>query len=149
MERKGHSSDNFHVLHPGGKLGRRLLKVAEIMHKGDEIPLVDEDTAMRDTLLAMTAKSFGCVGVVNGDGRLAGIITDGDLRRHIEGDLLARRADEIMTPGPRTINPQSLASEALHMMNAPDRQITNLFVVEDGRPVGILHIHDCLRAGVA
>jgi len=149
MERKGHSSDNFHVLHPGGKLGRRLLKVAEIMHKGDEIPLVDEDTAMRDTLLAMTAKSFGCVGVVDGDGRLAGIITDGDLRRHIEGDLLARRADEIMTPGPRTINPQSLASEALHMMNAPDRQITNLFVVEDGRPVGILHIHDCLRAGVA
>ena len=149
MERKGHSSDNFHVLHPGGKLGRRLLKVAEIMHAGDEVPLVTEDTPMGDALLAMTAKSFGCVGVVDGAGRLAGIITDGDLRRHISDDLLARRADEIMTPSPKTIDPQSLASEALHVMNAADRPVTNLFVVENERPVGILHIHDCLRAGVA
>ncbi len=149
MERKGHSSDSFHVLHPGGKLGRRLLKVAEIMHVGDEIPVVAEDTPMGDALLAMTAKSFGCVGVVDGAGRLAGIITDGDLRRHISDDLLARRAGEIMTPSPKTIEPQSLASEALHVMNAADRLVTNLFVVENGRPVGILHIHDCLRAGVA
>ncbi len=149
MERKGHSSDSFHVLHPGGKLGRRLLKVAEIMHVGDEIPVVAEDTPMGDALLAMTAKSFGCVGVVDGAGRLAGIITDGDLRRHISDDLLARRAGEIMTPSPKTIEPQSLASEALHVMNAADRPVTNLFVVENGRPVGILHIHDCLRAGVA
>jgi arabinose-5-phosphate isomerase len=149
MERKGHSSDSFHVLHPGGKLGRRLLKVAEIMHVGDEIPVVSEDTPMGDALLAMTAKSFGCVGVVDGAGRLAGIITDGDLRRHISDDLLARRAGEIMTPSPKAIDPQSLASEALHVMNAADRPVTNLFVVENGRPVGILHIHDCLRAGVA
>ena len=149
MERKGHSSDSFHVLHPGGKLGRRLLKVAEIMHVGDEIPVVAEDTPMGDALLAMTAKSFGCAGVVDGAGCLAGIITDGDLRRHISDDLLARRAGEIMTPSPKTIEPQSLASEALHVMNAADRPVTNLFVVENGRPVGILHIHDCLRAGVA
>jgi arabinose-5-phosphate isomerase len=149
MERKGHSSDSFHVLHPGGKLGRRLLKVAEIMHVGDEIPLVSVDTSMSDALLAMTAKSFGCVGVVDSNGRLAGIITDGDLRRHIQDDLLTRRADAVMTRSPRTIGPETLASEALHMMNAADRPFTNLFVVVDGCPVGILHIHDCLRAGVA
>ncbi|MBM3541940.1 MAG: KpsF/GutQ family sugar-phosphate isomerase [Alphaproteobacteria bacterium] len=147
LERKGFTSQDFQVLHPGGKLGRRLLRVADIMHAGDEIPLVNEATPMADALLTMTAKHFGCVGILDVQGRLVGVITDGDLRRHIGDDLLNRRAREVMTAGPKTIRPLALASEALGLMNA--RSITSLFVVEADRPVGILHIHDALRAGVA
>ncbi len=147
LERKGFSPDDFHVLHPGGRLGQRLLKVADIMHCGDELPLLDGDTAMADALLVMTAKSFGCVGIVDGDGCLMGVITDGDLRRNMSADLLVQKTAAVMTGGAKTIRPQALASEAVHLMNAG--KITNLFVVEDKRPVGILHIHDCLRAGVA
>ena len=147
LERKGFSPDDFHALHPGGKLGRLLLKVSDIMHGGDEVPLVPVDTTMADALLVMTAKSFGTVGVIAGDGRLRGIITGGDLRRHMSADLLDKRTDEVMSPGPQTIRPDALASEALRLMN--ERAITNLFAVSDGRPVGIVHIHDCLRAGVA
>jgi arabinose-5-phosphate isomerase len=147
LERKGFTSQDFQVLHPGGKLGRRLLRVADIMHKADEIPLVAETAPMTEALLAMTAKRFGCVGILDGQGRLTGVITDGDLRRHIRDDLLNRRAHEVMTAAPKTIRPQALASEALGLMNA--RSITSLFVVEADRPVGILHIHDALRAGVA
>ena len=147
LERKGFTSQDFQVLHPGGKLGRRLLRVADIMHAGDEIPLVSETTPMSDALLTMTAKHFGCVGILDVQGRLVGVITDGDLRRHIGDDLLNRRAREVMTASPKTIRPQALASEALGLMNA--RSITSLFVVEADRPVGILHIHDALRAGVA
>jgi arabinose-5-phosphate isomerase len=147
LERKGFSSDDFKVLHPGGKLGRRLLRVADIMHAGDAVPVVPEGTAMSEAVLVMTAKSFGCVGVMAG-GRLAGIVTDGDLRRHMQSDLLARSVDEVMTPAPKTIGPAALAAEALGLMN--EHAITSLMVVdEDRRPVGILHIHDCLRAGVA
>lgn len=147
LERKGFSPDEFHALHPGGKLGQRLLKVSDIMHKGDELPLVDGETAMSETLLVMTNKKFGCVGIVDGDGLLQGIITDGDLRRHMSPDLLAKDVAEVMTTEPKTIRPQALAAEALHLMNS--NKITGLFVVEDGHPVGILHIHDCLIAGVA
>lgn len=147
LERKGFTSQDFQVLHPGGKLGRRLLRVADIMHAGDEIPLVEETTAMSEALLTMTAKRFGCVGILDVRGRLIGVVTDGDLRRHIGDDLLNRRAREVMTSGPKTIRPQALASEALGLMNA--RSITSLFVVEAEKPVGILHIHDALRAGVA
>ena len=147
LERKGFSPADFHALHPGGKLGRLLLKVSDIMHGGDEVPLVSVDSTMVDALLVMTAKSFGSVGVIDGDGRLAGIITDGDLRRHMSAELLDKRTHQVMSPGPQTIRPDALASEALGLMN--ERAITNLFVVSDNRPVGIVHIHDCLRAGVA
>lgn len=147
LERRGFSSDDFHALHPGGKLGRRLLKVSDIMHAGDELPLVAPETPMSEALLVMTAKRFGCLGVIDGERRLMGVITDGDLRRHMADNVLARTAGDTMTAGGASIEPDRLASEALGIMNA--RSITNLFVVEDGRPVGILHIHDCLRAGIA
>ena len=146
LERKGFSADDFRVFHPGGKLGANLLRVADLMHKRDALPLVGRDTVMSDALLTMTAKSFGCVGIVNDAGALAGILTDGDLRRHMSGDLLTRRAADVMTAAPKTIAPGQLASEAVRIMN--DSAITSLFVVEDGAPVGIIHIHDCLRAGV-
>ena len=147
LERKGFSPDRFHALHPGGRLGRTLLKVADLMHRGEEVPLTGGDTAMADALLVMTNKRFGCVAIVDGDGVLQGVITDGDLRRHMSPGLLDLRAAEVMTRAPKTIGVDALASEAVGLMNS--NAITNLFVVEDGRPVGILHIHDCLRAGVA
>ena len=147
LERKGFSADDFHLLHPGGKLGRMLLRVRAIMHSDDAIPIAPREMAMSEALLIMTAKSFGCVGIVDDTGRLQGIVTDGDLRRHMSDNLLSLTAGEVMTPRPRTISPDALASEALGVMNS--RSITNLFVVEDGRPVGIIHVHDCLRAGVA
>ncbi len=147
LERKGFSGDDFHVLHPGGKLGRRLLKVAAIMHTGDALPLVREDEPMSEALIVMSVKSFGCAGVVDAEGALCGLITDGDLRRHMAPDLLSRRTANVMTPHPKTIRPDALASEALGFMNG--RNITSLFVVADERPVGIIHIHDCLRAGIA
>ncbi len=148
LERKGFSAADFKVFHPGGQLGRRLLKVGDLMHGGDRLPLVPPDTAMAEVLLVMTAKSLGCVGVVAPDGTLDGIVTDGDLRRHMSPDLLAMPAREVMTAGPKTVRPGMLAVEALRIMNT--KAITSLFVVgDDGRPVGVLHIHDCLRAGVA
>ena len=147
LERKGFSPDQFHLLHPGGKLGRRLLKVADIMHKGDALPLIASGAAMSDALIEMTAKSFGCVGVVDDKGRLKGVITDGDLRRHMSPKLTGQTVDQVMTKGVKSIPPDILASEAVGFMNA--NKITNVFVVEGGRPVGILHIHDCLRTGVA
>ncbi len=147
LEHKGFSADDFHVFHPGGKLGQQLLKVSELMHAGDSLPLVKRDTVMADALLTMTAKSFGCIGVIGDDGGLVGIITDGDLRRHMSADLLAAHAIDIMAEGYKSIHQEALAGEALYVMNL--NKITNLFVLEDGRPIGILHIHDCLRAGVA
>lgn len=146
LERKGFSSDDFHVLHPGGKLGRRLLRVGDVMHRGADMPLTTGDTPMQEALLEMTSKRLGCIGIVD-DGRLAGIVTDGDLRRHMQDDLLHRTAAEVMTPDPLTIRPQALAVEALSLMNA--RTITVLFAVEEGKPVGIVHLHDIYRAGVA
>jgi len=147
LERKGFSAENFHVLHPGGRLGQRLVRVGDLMHAGDRVPLTGDDVSMTDALLEMTAKSFGCIGIVDSEGRLAGIITDGDLRRHMSDDLLRRTTGAIMTRDPKVIRRDALAAEALAVMNA--RQITSLFVVEADIPVGILHLHDCLRAGVA
>lgn len=148
LERKGFTAADFKVFHPGGKLGQRLLKVADLMHGGEGLPLVSPATTMADVLLVMTAKSLGVAGVVDADGRLVGILTDGDLRRHMSPDLLGRTAGEVMTGTPRTVPPNLLAAEALRQMNA--RSITSLFVVEPGgRPVGVLHVHDCLRAGLA
>ncbi|MCB2099835.1 MAG: KpsF/GutQ family sugar-phosphate isomerase [Rhodobacterales bacterium] len=147
LERKGFSPDDFRDLHPGGKLGRRLLKVADIMHTGDELPLAGPDLPMSEALLVMTNRRFGCIGIVDGDGHLQGVITDGDLRRHMSGGLLDQPTGDVMTRGAKTIGPDAFATEAVQVMNA--KSITNLFVVSEGRPVGILHIHDCLRAGVA
>jgi len=148
LERHGFSMSDFRTLHPGGQLGRRLLKIADIMHTGDRVPLAHPDSPMSDAILVMTNKSFGCIGIVDDLGRLVGIITDGDLRRHMATDLLTRRAADVMTAHPKTIRPQQLAEEALAMMNMSERPFTALFVAEDDRPVGIVHVHDCLRAGV-
>jgi arabinose-5-phosphate isomerase len=147
LERKGFSATDFGLLHPGGRLGRMLMKVADIMHEGPEVPLIAETARMAEVLVLMTAKSFGVAGIVDADGKLSGIITDGDLRRHMGPGLLSLSAREVMTQQPRTIRADALAAEALGLMN--QRKITSLFVVEDARPVGILHIHDCLRAGIA
>ena len=149
MERRGFTPADYQLLHPGGPLASRTLKVlrvADIMHTGDALPLTDGEKPMSDVLVEMTRKSFGCIGVAQ-EGKLAGIITDGDLRRHMANGILDRRAVEVMTTGPKTIRPGALASEAVQVMN--DANITNLFVVDDADAiVGILHIHDCLRAGV-
>jgi arabinose-5-phosphate isomerase len=147
LERRGFTADRFHTFHPGGKLGAMLRTVADLMHGATDTPLVAPATPMREALLVMTEKRFGCVGVVAPDGTLAGIITDGDLRRHIDG-LFERSAGEVMTPGPKTAPPSMLAAEALKKMTETAPSSTVLFVVEDARPVGILHIHDLVRAGV-
>jgi arabinose-5-phosphate isomerase len=146
MEHRRFTPEQFRVFHPGGKLGARLARVGDLMHA--DLPLVCLDTPMPEALLEISRKGFGVVGVTGPDGSLAGIITDGDLRRHMEG-LLSHRAGEVMTPDPRTIGPEALAEKAVAVMN--DRKITCLFVVDpegSRAAVGILHIHDCLRAGV-
>jgi arabinose-5-phosphate isomerase len=143
MEHRQFTPEHFRTFHPGGKLGARLAKVTDLMHR--KMPLVAEDTPMADVLLAITAKGFGVAGVLDPRGHLTGIITDGDLRRHMKG-LLDLRADQVMTHNPRTIRPEDLAERAVAVMD--ERKITCLFAVNEGRPEGILHIHDCLRAGV-
>jgi len=149
MERRGFSPDQYHVLHPGGSLGRRFLRVADVMHGIDELPLVGPDTSMGEAILVMSEKSFGCVGIVADDGILNGIITDGDLRRNMSDDLPKRLAKDIMTAGPSTVRPEALAAEALGVMEEkPDRPVLCLFVTEDDRPVGLIHIHDIIRAGI-
>lgn len=148
LERRGFSASDFRVFHPGGKLGAKLLKVADLMHQGTEMPLVAKGTAMADALIEMTGKRFGCCGVVDSAGQLVGIITDGDLRRHMGTNLLPRPVEEVMTPSPFVVQPGELASAALGRMNRRPVPVTVLFAVADGAPVGILHIHDILRAGV-
>ena len=147
LESKGFTAVDFKALHPGGQLGARLKFVSDLMHKGDRLPLAGLNAVMSEAIVVMTEKALGCLGVVDGNGKLMGIITDGDLRRNMGDALLARRAGEIMTPGPKTVAPDLLASAALEIINSSS--ITALFVVEDGRPVGIIHVHDLLRAGVA
>ncbi|HZT51519.1 MAG TPA: KpsF/GutQ family sugar-phosphate isomerase [Stellaceae bacterium] len=149
LERRGFSENAFQILHPGGQLGRQLLRVSDIMHaQEDRIPLVRRGTTMAEAILVMTAKSFGCVGIVDPEGRLEGIITDGDLRRHMGDGLLRSAVEAVMSGNPKSIRPQALAAEALGQMNK--LAITSLFVLDDERrPLGILHIHDCLRAGIA
>ena len=148
LERKGFSAADFKIFHPGGQLGRRLLKVADLMHVGEALPLVAPDAPMTEVILVMTAKSLGVAGILSAEGRLDGVITDGDLRRHMRSGLLSLSAREVMTAMPKTVQPNLLAAEAVRIMNA--KSITSLFVVgEEGRPVGVLHVHDCLTAGVA
>ncbi|TPE52575.1 KpsF/GutQ family sugar-phosphate isomerase [Amaricoccus solimangrovi] len=152
MEHRAFTPEDFRDFHPGGRLGARLATVGQLMHKGGELPLIGLDTPMSEALIEITHKGFGVAGVLDADGRLVGVITDGDLRRHMLG-LLDRVAREVMTPGPLTISAGALASEALGIMNA--RKITTLFVTPAGAapgtpalPAGILHVHDCLRAGI-
>jgi arabinose-5-phosphate isomerase len=148
LERRGFRPEDFKVLHPGGKLGAMLRTVGDLMHSGAELPLVAADTPMDQALLVMTEKRWGILGVTGADGRLLGAITDGDLRRHIDG-LLSLKASDVMTLGPKkAVHPTLLASQALALMSDPAPAVTVLFVVEDARPVGILHVHDILRAGV-
>ena len=147
LEMRGFTKEQFHDRHPGGKLGHVLLKVSDIMAKGDDMPLVRPDTMMADALVVMTGKSLGCLGITDDDGRLIGVITDGDLRRHMTADIIVRRAGDIMTKSPKTIPPNMLGTEAVGLMNAA--KITNLFVVDaDGKPLGVLHLHHLLQAGV-
>jgi arabinose-5-phosphate isomerase len=147
LEQHGFTREDFSNFHPGGKLGKGLMRVHELMHGIDALPIVPLHELMQDVLVVMTQKAFGCAVVVNADGTLAGIITDGDLRRHMGEGLLRRTAEEIMTQNPLTTRPNALAAEVLHILNM--RSITSLIAVEDGKPVGLIHIHDCLRAGVA
>lgn len=147
LERKGFTKTDFKQRHPGGKLGSFLQKVSDLMHSGSEMPLIDSEASMQQALLKMTSKMLGCVGIIDKDGRLQGIITDGDLRRYMSADILNRKASEIMTRNPKTTVPDILAAEAVKIMN--DKKITQLFVIQDEKPVGIIHLHDCLKAGVA
>jgi len=148
LERKGFSAADFQRLHPGGELGRQLLTVKDIMHAGEAMPLVALGTGMADAILVISAKSFGCVGVADASGKLVGIITDGDLRRHMGDTLLRSTVDKVMNRQPKTIRHNALAAEALGRMN--QQSITSLFAVDgERRPLGIVHIHDCLRAGIA
>jgi arabinose-5-phosphate isomerase len=147
LEARGFTSDHFRTFHPGGQLGASLVKIGEIMHTGDKLPLVSAGTGMREAILEISRKGFGCVAVLGEDGRLAGIITDGDLRRNMEGDLMSRRVEEVMTRSPRCVAPDALAGAVLQTINASS--ITTIIVVDDERPVGIVHLHDLLRIGVA
>jgi arabinose-5-phosphate isomerase len=147
LEARGFTALQFAELHPGGKLGAMLKFVRDIMRSGDAMPIVPLGTRMAEALVEMTAKSLGCVIITSPDGRLMGIVTDGDLRRHMRPDLPQLRVDEIMTRTPMTVAPDLLASEALEILNSSKR--TQLIVVEADKPVGVVHVHDLLRAGVA
>lgn len=147
LEARGFTADNFRTYHPGGQLGANLTVIRDVMHGDDRMPLVRLGTSMREAILEISRKGFGCVGIIGADDRLTGIITDGDLRRHIDDDLLAMTVDDVMTDHPKTIEPTTLAATALGRIN--ESSITALFVAQDGKPVGIVHLHDLLRLGVA
>ena len=147
LGRKGFTPEQFRVFHPGGKLGKQLLRVADLMHSGMDMPLVEPQTRMSEALIVMTARGFGCAIVTDRAGCLLGIVTDGDLRRHMSPDLLSQPVSRIMSATPKTIRPGALAAEALGLMN--DRRVTQLVVVDGDRPVGIVRMHDILRAGAA
>ena len=147
LESRGFTALKFAELHPGGRLGAMLKFVRDIMRTGDDMPMVRMGTRMSDALVVMTAKSLGCVVIAGADGRLTGIITDGDLRRHMSANLLDLAVEEVMTPQPRTVRPDQLVSEALELLNSSKK--TQLMVVDGGKPVGVVHFHDLLRAGVA
>jgi arabinose-5-phosphate isomerase len=147
LESHGFTALQFGQLHPGGKLGTLLKQVRDLMHTGAAVPLAPLGTAMSDAILEMSTKGFGCVGITDATGMLVGIITDGDLRRHMRNNLLDARVDEIMTRAPKTVRPDQLISETLELLNS--MKVTALFAVDAGKPVGVLHVHDLLRAGAA
>ena len=147
IERKGFSKTDFNDRHPGGKLGSILQRVSDLMHRGEEMPVLHETAGMQNVLLEMTSKRLGCVGFVNNDGILTGMITDGDLRRCLSARILDEKACNIMTKNPKVVASDMIASEALNIMNT--KKITNLFVVdENNKPVGVIHVHDLLSNGV-
>ncbi len=147
IERKGFSKTEFNDRHPGGKLGSILQRVSDLMHSGEEMPVLHEDSGMQNVLLEITSKRLGCVGFVNSSGILTGIITDGDLRRCLSARIFDEKARNIMTKNPKTITPDTLASEALKIMNT--KKITNLFAINsENKPVGVIHIHDLLSNGI-
>lgn len=147
LEARGFTADHFRTFHPGGQLGASLTHIREVMHTGDELPLVPLGTKMPEAVMMLSKKRFGCVCVVDGDGRLAGIVTDGDLARNLHRNLAETSVDDIMTRRPKTVSPQTLASAALGLLN--DHNISALIVVDAGRPVGVVHFHDLLRIGAA
>lgn len=147
IERKGFSKEDFNDRHPGGKLGSILKRVSDLMHTGQEMPILDENSNMQAVLLEMTSKRLGCVGFINQAGDLTGILTDGDLRRCLSSKILEEKAIDLMTHNPKTISPNAMTAEALKIMH--DKKITNLFVLEGKKPVGVIHIHDLLNNGVA
>ena len=147
LERSGFVAEDFKTLHPGGKLGAQFMLIQDIMHKDGELPLADADEKMSDVIYKITGKKFGCAGVINKDGTLAGIITDGDIRRHMDAKFLDKKAAEVMTKDPATVRPRALAAEALNIME--EKRITSLFITDNKKPVGIIHIHDLLSAGVS
>jgi arabinose-5-phosphate isomerase len=148
LEARGFTTDHFRTFHPGGQLGASLVKVGEIMHSGERLPLVPTGTGMREAILEISRKGFGCVAIVASDGTLAGIITDGDLRRHMDADLMSMTVDQVMTREPKSVKADALAGAVLQLVNAS--AITTVMVVgDDRRPVGIVHMHDLLRLGAA
>ncbi|MGN6469818.1 MAG: KpsF/GutQ family sugar-phosphate isomerase [Rhizobiaceae bacterium] len=147
LEARGFTADHFHTFHPGGRLGANLMKVGAIMHTGERLPLAASGTGMREAILEISRKGFGCVGIIDSGGTLLGIITDGDLRRHVEGDLLSMTVDQVMTREPKTVAPDTLAATALQIVNSS--AITALIVTEGKKPIGIVHLHDLLRIGAA
>jgi arabinose-5-phosphate isomerase len=147
LESRGFTALDFRDLHPGGRLGAALTFVRDLMHTGPEMPLKPIGTLMSDAIVEMSAKGWGCVGITDAGGHLIGIITDGDLRRHMRPDLLDARVEDVMTRGPNTVSPDQLAGEALEILNSLKRTV--LFVLEGNRAVGLVHMHDLLRAGVA
>ena len=147
IERKGFSKEDFNDRHPGGKLGSILKRVSDLMHTGQEMPILDENSNMQAVLLEMTSKRLGCVGFITQAGDLTGILTDGDLRRCLSSKILEEKAIDLMTHNPKTISPNAMTAEALKIMH--DKKITNLFVLDGKKPVGVIHIHDLLNNGVA
>jgi arabinose-5-phosphate isomerase len=147
LESRGFTAIDFGVFHPRGRLGAALKFVRDLMHPGAAVPLIKRGSPMSEAIVEMSGKGFGCVAVTDDNGKLAGVITDGDLRRHMRADLLQAPVDAVMTVAPKTVRPDQLASEALQILNSS--KITALIVVESDRPVGIVHFHDLLRAGVA
>ena len=147
IERKGFSKEDFNDRHPGGKLGSILKRVSDLMHTGQEMPILDENSNMQAVLLEMTSKRLGCVGFINQTGDLTGILTDGDLRRCLSSKILEEKAIDLMTHNPKTISPNAMTAEALKIMH--DKKITNLFVLDGKKPIGVIHIHDLLNNGVA
>ncbi len=147
LESRGFTAIDFSRLHPGGRLGAMLTFVRDIMHTGGEIPLATVGTRMSEAIAEMTAKTFGCIAITDRRGLLVGIITDGDLRRHMSSNLLDLNVEQVMTSQPMTVRPDQLVSEALELLNSTNK--TQLIVVDGGRAVGIVHFHDLLRAGVA
>jgi arabinose-5-phosphate isomerase len=147
LESRGFTPLDFGLLHPAGRLGAMLKFVRDIMHKGEAVPLAPLGTRMSNAVVEMSTKGHGCVGITDSDGKLAGIITDGDLRRHMRPDLLDALVDDVMTRAPKTVRPDQIASEALEILNSS--KVTVLLVAEAGKPVGVVHFHDLLRAGAA